>query len=138
MRDAPDTRDLIETARETLKAKILPELSGDAKYVGAMISNALGIALRDLDATDRPAEELLALRDLMGASEGTLEDLNTDFARAIREGRFDPGRAAHGAARRILWAQTAERLERVNPNRLETERRAGTLPESYAPWRGKD
>lgn len=120
MRDAPDTRDLIATARETLKAEILPQLSGRAKYSAAMIANALGIALRDLD-TDMAAEaaaERDALRRLLGSDEADLAALNAAFAAAIRAGRFDPGSEGHEAARAALVSQTRARLASVAPKAL--------------------
>lgn len=140
MRDDPDTRDLIATAREALKADILPRLEGDAVYAGAMVANALGIALRDLeDAAEAGAEaERDALRRLLGDAAGDLSELNAAFAAAIRAGRFDPGTEAHADARRILWSQSLDRLSRVDPKRLEAERRGGTLPDDGVPWPGSD
>ncbi len=137
MRDDPDTRDLIATAREALKAEILPRLDGDAAYVGAMIANALGIALRDLDdATGSgPEAESDALRRLLGSEAEDLQALNGEFAAAIRKGRFDPGTGAHEDARRILWCQSLDRLARADPKRLEAERQAGTLSGDGQSWR---
>ena len=138
MRDAPDTADLVETAREALKAEILPGLSGESAYAGAMIASAMGIALRDLSAAgDETAEaERAALRRLLGSEESDLRALNADLAAAIREGRFDAGTEAHGAARRLLWSQAIDRLARVNPKQLAREREAGTLPPDVAPEGG--
>ncbi len=129
MRDAPLTADLIATARETLKADILPGLSGDAAYAGAMIANALGIALRDLE-DDGSAEktERAALQALLGTDPEDLSALNATFAAALRAGAFDPGRDDHDAARRVMWSQTLARLVRVNPGKLAAERKAGRVP----------
>ncbi len=117
MRDDPDTRDLIATAREALKADILPRLEGDAVYAGAMVANALGIALRDLeDAAEAGAEaERDALRRLLGDAAGDLSELNAAFAAAIRAGRFDPGTEAHADARRILWSQSSRQAVPSGP-----------------------
>ncbi|MBJ3762029.1 hypothetical protein ILP92_04615 [Maribius pontilimi] len=116
MRDAPFTADLIATARAELKAAILPQLSGDAAYAGAMVANALGIALRDLEGDDgADAAERAALRALLDCDTDDLARLNADFADGLRQGRFDPGQDGHDAARRILWMQTRARLARVKP-----------------------
>lgn len=135
MRDAPHARDLIETAREALKAELLPLLSGDDKYTGAMIANAIGIGLRELDLSDGAEAERRALQGLTGSDETDVGALNGRLAARIRDGAFDPGSDGHAAMRRALLSMTVERLALVNPKALEAERDLGTIPEGFEPWR---
>jgi len=54
MSDISDAADLLATAREALAHELLPLLPKERRYVGLMIGNVIGIAIRELQAA-RPA-----------------------------------------------------------------------------------
>ena len=83
MNDQPDARNLIEIARATLNAEILPLLPADRRLTGLMIANALGIAAREL-AAQKTAASGPAIADIRGGrhdSDKTLYDALLDDAR---------------------------------------------------------
>lgn len=99
MNDRPGALDLIETARDTFTNAVLPTLSGELRYTALMIANAMGIALREIDAAHTPLRaEWWRLCKLFGESSPppggtalhrTLAHYNQRLVRAIRAGRFD-------------------------------------------------
>ena len=42
----PDAADLLEIARTTLAAEVIPHLAGDARFKALMVANAMAIAAR--------------------------------------------------------------------------------------------
>ncbi len=64
MTDRPDARELVEIARATLGAELLPFLPPDKRVAGLMIANALAIAAREMEAgpTTLPAVDVADLR----------------------------------------------------------------------------
>jgi hypothetical protein len=48
MTDRPDARELLEIARATLAAELLPLLPADKRMTGLMVASALGMAAREL------------------------------------------------------------------------------------------
>jgi hypothetical protein len=132
MRDEPGGRALMETARAALVAEVLPHLSGDARYAGAMIANALRMALAD--GGDQQAEREV-LRALLGAEQGQgVLELNASLSAAIRVGTFDPGTDRHEAMRAALMSMTVERLALANPKALDAERASGAVSADFVPW----
>ena len=127
MNDRPDARNLLETARKTFMAEILPTLPAGSRYAALMIANAMAIAEREIAAGAAPlnaeAERLRAL--LPGSDEAppgaslhkVLEGYNRRLIEAIRAGGFD------GAKRPVLLAhlrQTTEaKLAVSNPKLLK-------------------
>jgi hypothetical protein len=100
MQPAPDTADLIATARAALEAEVLPHLPPDHRYPALMVLNALGIAARQIEgAAARRALAAAALAPY-GADEAEL-------ARALRAG--SPRDAAlHAALMAVARAETEE------------------------------
>ncbi len=132
MRDEPGGRALLETAREALVAEVLPHLSGDARYAGAMVANALRMALAE--GGDEEAEREV-LRGLLGSEKASsLGELNASLSAAIRVGTFDPGTDSYEAMRAALMSMTVERLALANPKALEIERASGAIPADFVPW----
>ncbi|WP_137179851.1 DUF6285 domain-containing protein [Roseomonas sp. AR75] len=86
MLERPDGPDLLATAREVLLKELLPALPPERAFAARMVANAMAIAAREAQA-DLSA---LAPRDL------------AVLARAIREGRHDPGTPTHDAVRAWL------------------------------------
>lgn len=48
MTDRPTADDLLEEARRSLMAEIVPQLSGKSRFIGLMVANAIGIARREI------------------------------------------------------------------------------------------
>ncbi len=111
MRDKPDIRDLLETARETLMAALLPNLPAEHRYRAHLVGAAMATATRELAAGDGPEEaERVALARLLG-EDGDLETLNRAFAARLRAGTFDDSEEAYA----ILTRGNAARLAECNP-----------------------
>jgi hypothetical protein len=95
--DVPDAAELLATARETLARELLPALSGELRYRGLMVANALAIAAREVaDGHDTIRREIELLRPLAAqavppsdAGSDDVHALRRIVAAAIRDGRFD-------------------------------------------------
>jgi len=164
MRDEPGGHDLLAAARAAFVAEILPLLSGDARYTGAMIANAMRMALHPVaneEAERKALETLLSSSPRLrgeverGASPqrnphpnpppqagegagrsagGELRNLNAVLVEAIRAGRFDPETEHHEAMRAVLMSMVVDRLALANPKALEAEHAAGAVPEGFESW----
>ena len=111
------TPELLEAARATLRAEVMPALPPEQRYQGAMIGNALAIAARELlsgpGAREAEGRELAAL---LGDGESVLEPLRRRLCREIRAGAHDGERAA--ALRAVLRQAVRRRLAISNPDHL--------------------
>ena len=111
MRDRPDIRDLLETARGTLMETLLPNLPPEHRYRAHLVGAAMATAARELAAGDGPEEaERAALARLLG-TDGDLETLNRAFAARLRAGAFDGSEEAYA----LLTRGNAARLAECNP-----------------------
>jgi len=103
-------------------------LPKDRRYVGLMIGNVIGIAVRELQAgalalaseAERTSRLLAAhdttLRDIHGGV-GELPELRRSLCAAIRAGRFDAGEA-RAALMSHLGKSTADWVAISNPKAL--------------------
>lgn len=103
----PDDFNLLSSARTELLEKILPHLSGPARYSALMVANALAISQRAAHAKE-------VLPDTGDAQ----------LCAEIREGRFDPGQPEHTTLIQLLRQETNQRLEISNPKALNTRNRS--------------
>ena len=78
MRDEPGGADLLQIARETLLAEVLPGLGGGQRYATLMVANALRLVERELRAAGRA-----------GAAPEGAGIVPRAMAGAIRAGRHD-------------------------------------------------
>ena len=127
MRDRPAGPELLSIALDTLRDEILPFVDPQHKVDVLMVANAMGIAMRELQAGDEPLRlEYHRLADLCGEEAARIEDhlalnreirrLNRQLARMIRGGlldRPDPGLRDH------LWESTKAKLRETNPKYLK-------------------
>ncbi|WP_420404703.1 DUF6285 domain-containing protein [Nisaea sp.] len=128
MYEAPGRKALVETALDSFQAEILPDLSGDRKYIGLMIASALAIAVRELEADEEtaPVRRVLdAFAALYGednvARSGEdalcrLDALSRDLARELREGVYD--KDLTGSVKQVLTVLVEEKLKLSNPKFL--------------------
>ncbi len=96
--DQPSMRELVETVREFLETRAMPELKGQTAFHARVAANALAIVGRELECGARAAQEERARLAALLGHDGALPDLNRALCRAIREGRFTletPGLAGH-------------------------------------------
>lgn len=120
MINQPGTRDLLTVARQVLLDSVTPELTGERKYQTLMVSNAMGMAIRELEQreqgepeqTDRTVRAFLAERSLGD----TVGEPEAELALAIRERRLD---GADPALRAVLRTLTEARLRINNPGFLK-------------------
>ena len=98
MMDQPSMLELVEAVREFLEKRAMPELKGHTAFHARVAANALGIVARELSqGPSSLAEEKARLAALLG-HDGSLEELNRELCRRIREGVMGletPGLAEH-------------------------------------------
>jgi hypothetical protein len=113
MMDQPSMRELVEAVRDFLEQKAMPELKGHTAFHARVAANALSIVVRELENGPLSArDETARLASLLGHA-GTLEDLNRELCKRIREGTFSldtPGLAEH------LTITTREKIAIDQPN----------------------
>ena len=111
MRDKPDARDLLETARKTLMEALLPNLPAEYRYPAHLVGAAMATAARELAAgSGWQEEEREALASLLG-EDSDLETLNRTFAAKLHAGALDGNEEAYT----ILTRSAAARLAECNP-----------------------
>lgn len=97
MQNRPTAAELIEAVREFLEP-LAPELSGRAAFLARVAGNVLSMVERELAlAPEASVAEHARLTALLG-QDGTLEALNRELCRRIRDGRLtldSPGLVAH-------------------------------------------
>lgn len=90
MMDQPSAAELVTAVREFIEKHALPQLTGRTAFHGRVAANALAIVARELEQGPAAASaETSSLRALLGC-EGTLEELNKELCRRLRDGRIDP------------------------------------------------
>ena len=91
-------RELVDAVREVLETRAMPELKGHTAFHARVAANALAIVSRELEFGGKSGhEERVRLVRLLG-HEGTLEELNRELCRLIRDGKIGletPGLAEH-------------------------------------------
>ncbi len=124
MQDRPDPVELVRTVAETLRLRLMPQLSGAAAFEARVAANALDLVARQLElAGASDADEHRRLVALLG-HDGTLAELNRELCARIADGRIapaDPLLAEH------LWATSLAKLAVDQPTyaayRVETASR---------------
>lgn len=129
MKNLPGAADLLLIARDTLLTELRSLAGDDAKYVLAMIANAMAIAAREAQSGDAPEIAALArlhalhgapARELHGpALVDALRAHERRLAADIRAGRYDADDERHGALLDHLRQSVAAKLRISNPKSLE-------------------
>ncbi|MDR8397123.1 DUF6285 domain-containing protein [Paraburkholderia sp. USG1] len=99
--------DLLEIAHSTLTADVLPLLKDESRYRGLMVSNAMCIVARHVNAAFRLTAPLPLLGDVA-------------IAGGIRAGQFDGGSPMRSALVANLRNRLVQELSIDNPRMLET------------------
>lgn len=88
MQDAPSSPEIIDAISSLLKERILPKLEGHDVYALRVAINSLGIVKREFEnRSDMEVGEKQRLELILGHS-GTLEELNSELCKKIRDGDF--------------------------------------------------
>ena len=91
-------RELVDAVREFLETRAMPELKGHTAFHARVATNALAIVVRELEHGETSAkEEIARLRALLG-HDGTLDELNRELCKRVRDGQFTmttPGLVEH-------------------------------------------
>ena len=128
MKNLPAGAALLAIARDALNTELRPHLQDEARYVAAMIANAIAIAAREIEVGDAPARDALerldrlhgnAPRTLRGAElEAALAGHQRRLAADIRAGRYDGDDERRRALLEHLRADVETRLRISNPKAL--------------------
>jgi len=98
MMDQPSMLELVNAVRAFIEQRAMPELKGHTAFHARVAANALGIVSRELSqAPQSGAEEKARLKKLLG-HDGTLEELNRELCRLLRDGTIGldtPGLKEH-------------------------------------------
>lgn len=90
--------ELVDAVRAFIEQRAMPELKGHTAFHARVAANALGIVSRELShAPQAGTEEMARLKALLG-HDGSLEELNRELCRRIREGTIGldtPGLKEH-------------------------------------------
>ena len=97
MRDEPEGPALLESARQSLLDDVVPGLTGRPRYVALMVANALGIAAREIRASDRSAAAWAAVLATDPDGGSSADVALARLVAAIRAGRHDADRDLHAA-----------------------------------------
>jgi hypothetical protein len=89
MMDQPSIRELVEAVREFLEKRAMPELKGHTAFHARVASNALGIVARELELGGGAADDEKKRLSVLLGHDGSLEDLNRELCRIIRDGKID-------------------------------------------------
>ena len=120
--EIPAAAELLDTARATLLAEVLPSLAAEQRYSALMVANAMAIAAREIalgpTARRREIERLrpLAAQDVAPSdpADDDVHALRRTVAAAIRDGRFDD-RAHASTLHEALLAIALDRLAISDP-----------------------
>ena len=96
--DQPSIRELVEAVRSFLETKAMPELKGHTAFHARVAANALGIVARELELGGKATSEEVKRLTTLLKREGSLEELNRELCKQIRDGRMaleTPGLAEH-------------------------------------------
>ena len=98
MMDQPSIRELVEAVRSFLETKAMPELKGHTAFHARVAANALWIVARELELGGKATSEEVKRLTTLLKREGSLEELNRELCKQIRDGRMaleTPGLAEH-------------------------------------------
>ncbi len=134
MQDRPTSAQLLEAACEAFTRGLLPQASGEKRYLALMVANAMGIVSRDLrTSTQSLKQERERLQELFSLSsseiansdalQSEVEALNRRLAAEIGAGAFDAPVEARERVKAHLLETTREKLRASNPKHLEAERK---------------
>jgi uncharacterized protein DUF6285 len=119
VRDLPTGPALLALARDVLLRDLMPLLPPNAHLEARLVANSMAIAEREVEAGDRPAQEILhELGKLYSEPGSGKPELLARLARDLRVGAFEASEPRGQHARHILWRLTIAKLRSANPRFL--------------------
>jgi hypothetical protein len=115
----PAVSDLVDAVREFMERDLLPAVSDDLRFQCRVAINVLGIVIRELELAPAQHEAERQRLALLLGHEGSIDELNRELARRIREGEMGadtPSLLDH------LRATSVEALRIDNPKWIEPGR----------------
>ena len=110
-----DTVRLLALARDTVRADLVPQSSGETRFRLAMVANAMGIASRSVAYEAQfAASEAAELAKFLDLEDRPLTELRRHLCRALRSGGFDLERES--ALRALFGRRVANRLAISSPD----------------------
>jgi hypothetical protein len=89
MMDQPSMLELVKAVQSFIETRAMPELKGHTAFHARVAANALGIVARELELGPKAAgREKTQLVSLLG-HDGSLDELNRELCKGIREGKID-------------------------------------------------
>jgi len=119
MLEKPGAAELLANARDVLLQELLPNLPEPMRFQARMIANAMGIAERELGASQAKAGSArAALEVAMGPGPDGGDGRLRELAKEIRTGQQDPGTVDHAVTARLLREYTRFRCSVSAPRSL--------------------
>lgn len=115
MTTRPNSKDLLEAARQHLLEILLPQLEAEAHEDALMIANAMAIAIRDLNHRENLPIKAQALEVLYPGQSQWSPEVIEAFRRDVKEGRFDQAGPERQAAEQALKIYANAELDVANP-----------------------
>ncbi|MEE1916322.1 DUF6285 domain-containing protein [Pseudomonas asiatica] len=122
MRTRPDGADLLVAAQKLLREQLLPALPDEHRHNALMIANAMGVAIRQLQAgeaaehEERRRLERLLQRPLSDVSQ--MSTGNRELSIMLRAGLADPGQAKRTEVLDHLRRAVRQAVSESNPKYL--------------------
>jgi hypothetical protein len=113
MMDQPSMLELVKAVQSFIETRAMPELKGHTAFHARVAANALGIVARELELGPKAMDaEKSQLVTLLG-HDGTLDDMNRELCKQIREGKID---IESDALHRHLELMTLDKVAIDQPN----------------------
>ena len=113
MMDQPSMLELVKAVQSFIETKAMPELKGHTAFHARVAANALGIVARELAQGPRAMEMENAQLSVLLDQDGSLEELNRELCKRIREGKID---IQSDALRQHLELTTLDKVAIDQPN----------------------
>ena len=113
MMDQPSMLELVRAVRDFIETRAMPELKGQTAFHARVAANALSIVARELEHGGVSRDEEHARLVALLGRDGTVEELNRELCKRIREGAIGletPGLTQH------LEKTTRDKVEIDQPN----------------------
>ncbi len=114
MRDAPQGVELLAEARRVLADKVLPQLAPETRYQVLMVTRAITLVERELQARAATEETLCEMLQQLIRADATVPELTQLLSKRIRNGDFDASDELYEFLRLVV----AFKLKETNPSKV--------------------
>jgi hypothetical protein len=113
MKDQPSMLELVKAVQNFIETKAMPELKGHTAFHARVAANALGIVARELELGPKAANSEKAQLIALLGHDGTLDGLNRELCKQIRDGNLN---IDSNALRQHLELTTLDKIAIDQPN----------------------